>query len=208
MEVGNDQPGDGTANPSSQRGPDGAGVMEEGESRGARAAMAAARSGKRPSLQKVFRGDYLNLAANESIVKLLSRQGDNLVLFADVIMKVSKQCRMSKRILIITDSALYILGADIFLLKRRIPLHSISELCLSELNDNFFAVIVPAEFDCLLASTRKTEIVTVLVEATKKLIPDGLPVTFSNRFEYSVDPETTRLVQFEKVNGGVSTTIS
>lgn len=184
-----------TGTPGGRPGGQGAGVVTP----------AAHRS--RSPLQKAFRGDYLNLAANESVVKVLSRHGDQMVLFADVIMKVSKQCRMSKRILIITDSAMYILGVDVFLLKRRIPLRSVSELCLSELNDNFFAIIIPAESDCLLASTRKTEIVTVLVEATKKLVPDGLTVTFSNRFEYSVDPETTRQVQFERVDGGVSTAI-
>jgi len=41
-------------------------------------------------------------------------------------------------------------------------------LALSELQDDFLGVMVPEESDMLLVSTRKTEIVTVLVEATKK----------------------------------------
>lgn len=63
-------------------------------------------------------------------------------------------------------------------------MQAIGRLCLSELSDNFFAVSIPTEYDCLMASTRKSEIVTVLVEAVKQLLnssEEGLQVDFCNR---------------------------
>lgn len=88
---------------------------------------------------------------------------------------------MKRRILLITDFAIYIVDPETNALKRRIALAAVEKLCLSELSDNFFAIIVPSEYDCLVASTRKTEIVTVLVEATKSRSNYELEVVFSNR---------------------------
>ncbi|PKI63461.1 hypothetical protein CRG98_016128 [Punica granatum] len=90
-------------------------------------------------------------------------------------------------------------------LKRRIALAAVEKMCLSELSDNFFAIIVPTEYDLLMASTRKTEIVTVLVEATKS--DYELEVNFSKRFEYNAAAELVKEVQFEEVEGGVKTRI-
>lgn len=87
---------------------------------------------------------------------------------------------MKRRILLVTDLAIYIVDPEANALKRRIAMDAVYKLCLSELSDNFFSIIVPSEYDLLMASTRKTEIVTVLVEATKS-ISDGLDVAFSNR---------------------------
>lgn len=81
----------------------------------------------------------------------------------------------------ITGSAIYLVDPDADVLKRRIMLASIDKICLSKLSDNFFAVIVPSEYDCLMASTRKTEIVTVLVEASKIRSEYEIGVVFSNR---------------------------
>ena len=63
----------------------------------------------------------------------------------------------------------------------------IDKVSLSELSDNFLAVRVPSEYDCLMASTRKSEIVTVLVGAVKQLTISNSPgkelqVKSSNRY--------------------------
>ncbi|GBG84878.1 hypothetical protein CBR_g39340 [Chara braunii] len=162
-------------------------------------------------MDKVFKADHLGLAGNPVILKLLSKQGDKLVLFTDTVIKVDRNAKLWKRILLITDQAFYVLDVHTYKLKRRIGLQHIQMLCLSELNDNFFAVIVPSEYDYLLASARKTEIMAILVEASKKLQATGgtaIPVQFSNRFEYTVDSENVRVVTFEDTDGGVCTKIS
>lgn len=88
---------------------------------------------------------------------------------------------MKRYILLITDFAMYIVDPEVDALKRRIALAAVEKIFLSELNDNFFALIIPTEYDLLMASTRKTEIVTVLVEATKNASDFELEVVFSNR---------------------------
>lgn len=88
---------------------------------------------------------------------------------------------MKRRILLVTDFAIYIVDPESGALKRRIALATVEKLCLSELSDNFLAIIIPTEYDLLMASTRKTEIVTILVDATKSQSDYELDVLFSNR---------------------------
>ncbi|XP_027103621.1 uncharacterized protein LOC113761512 isoform X2 [Coffea eugenioides] len=92
-------------------------------------------------------------------------------------------------------------------LKRRIALAAVEKLSLSELGDNFFAIIIPTEYDILMASTRKAEIVNALVEATKSASDYELDVLHSNRFEYNAAADLVKVVQFEEVEGGVKTRI-
>lgn len=89
---------------------------------------------------------------------------------------------MKRQILIITDHSIYIVDPETHALKRRVPLAAVEKLCLSELSDNFFAVIVPTEYDLLMATTRKTEIVKVLVESMKTTSNYELEVHVSNRY--------------------------
>jgi len=107
--------------------------------------------------------------------------GDAQILFVDRVLKFTGSGKMKRRILLITDCAIYIVDPESGALKRRIALATVDKFCLSELSDNFFAIIIPTEYDCLMASTRKTEIVTVLVEATKSTPDYELDVLFSNR---------------------------
>eukprot|EP00252_Welwitschia_mirabilis_P020681 TRINITY_DN5111_c0_g1_i2.p1 TRINITY_DN5111_c0_g1~~TRINITY_DN5111_c0_g1_i2.p1 ORF type:complete len:162 (+),score=24.58 TRINITY_DN5111_c0_g1_i2:172-657(+) len=137
---------------------------------------------RRASMYRKQRGDYLQISNNESILKLLNKQGDRHVLFADNVVKVSRSGKVKKQILLITDIAVYMLDPHWGNLSRRIALQAIEKVCLSELNDNFFALIVPSEYDSLLASTRKTEIVTVLDEATKKISDTPLEIVFANMY--------------------------
>ncbi|KAG6537356.1 hypothetical protein ZIOFF_002445 [Zingiber officinale] len=106
--------------------------------------------------------------------------GDRTVLFADKVIKVTGSGKMKKQIMLITDFAIYLVDSDADALKRRIALAAVEKICSSKFSDNFFALIIPTEYDCLMASTRKTEIVNVLIEATKGATEE-LEVVFSNR---------------------------
>jgi len=88
---------------------------------------------------------------------------------------------MKSRILLITDFAIYIVDPELDSLKRRIALAAVDKLCLSKLHDNFLAVIVPSEYDLLIASARKMEIVIAFNEATMKSSDYELEVVSSNR---------------------------
>lgn len=161
---------------------------------------------RKASLHRDYKGDYLDVASQPYLMKILQKQGDKQVLFADKILKFTGSGKMKRRILLITDFAIYLVDPETDALKRRIALAAVEKMCLSELSDNFFAIIIPSEYDLLMASMRKTEIVTVLVEATKGA-SEELEVAFSNSFEYHAAAELVKEVVFEEVEGGVKTRI-
>ncbi|KAM0938437.1 putative class I myosin tail domain-containing protein [Dioscorea sansibarensis] len=163
---------------------------------------------RRASLHRDCKGDYLDVPSDPYLTRILSKQGDDKVLFADKVLKFTGSGKMKRRILLITDFAIYIIDPDSDLLKRRIALAAVDKLCLSKLSDNFFAIIVPSEYDCLMAGTRKTEIVSVLVDATKSTSEYELEVAFSNRFEYHAAADSVKEVEFVEDEGGIRTRIS
>nr|GEU73761.1 myosin IB heavy chain-like [Tanacetum cinerariifolium] len=128
-------------------------------------------------------------------------------MFSDKVLKFTGSGKMKNRILIITHFAIYLVDPETHSLKRRIALAAVEKLCLSELSDNFFAVIVPTEYDLLLATTRKTEIVTVLVESMKTTSNYELELHLSNSFEYHAASDIIKEIQFEEAKGGVKTKI-
>jgi hypothetical protein len=156
-------------------------------------------------VQRFFSADYIDVPANAQILKLLSKQGDRQVLFADNVMKLNRSAKLVRRVLIITEVAMYILDSDFYRMRHRFALQAIKKLSLSESNDYFVAVHVPSEYDCLMASPRKQEIVTVLAEAAKSATAsdDAIEVNLSKSFEYNMDAEHVREVHLEEVEGGV-----
>lgn len=162
---------------------------------------------RKTSFHREYKGDYIDVPSIPYLMKILQKQGDSQVLFADKVLKFTGSGKIKRRILLITDFAIYIVDPETDALKRRIALAAVEKMCLSELSDNFFAIIIPTEYDLLMASTRKTEIVTVLVEATKSASNYELEVAFSNRFEYHAGADYVKEVQFEEVEGGVKTKI-
>ncbi|KAJ8536845.1 hypothetical protein K7X08_035246 [Anisodus acutangulus] len=163
---------------------------------------------RKASIHRDYLGDYVNVPSRPYLMKILEKQGDKKVLFADTVLKFTSTGKMKRRILLVTDFAIYIVDPENGALKRRIALAAVEKLYLSELSDNFFAIIIPTEYDLLMASTRKTEIVTILVDATKSQSDYELDVLFSNRFEYNATSELVKEVQFEQVEAGVKTRIS
>lgn len=57
--------------------------------------------------------------------------GDKQVLFADNVMKVNRKAKLVRRVIIITDAALYILDPTFYRLKHRYALQASSSLSLS-----------------------------------------------------------------------------
>jgi hypothetical protein len=67
---------------------------------------------------------------------------------------------------------------------------------------------VPTEYDCLMASTRKKEIVDIIIKAIKSNSEYQPQVASSNRFEYHAAAEVIKEVEFEEAEGGVKTRIT
>ena len=53
---------------------------------------------------------------------------------------------------------------------------------MSKLPDNFFCVCVPSEYDYLLVSNKKTEIVTLLMQYHEAATKNKLNVIFGNKY--------------------------
>lgn len=153
------------------------------------------------------KGDYLDVPSRPFLIKIIQKQGDKKVFFADRVLKFTGSGKMKRHILLVTEFAIYIVDPETDALKRRIALTAVKSICLSELSDNFFAIIIPYEYDLLMATTRKLEIVNVLVEATKSTSGYELEVNFSNSFEYHAAADLTKEIHFEEVEGGVKTRI-
>lgn len=151
-------------------------------------------------------GDYIGVDSDPYISKILSRQGDKTVLFADRVLKFTGSGKMKRRILLITDFAIYLFDPEADALKRRIALAAVDKLCVSDLSDHFFAITIPTEYDLLMASTRKNEILSVLAEATRST-SEELGVVCSNRFEYNAGADVVKVIEFEEVDGGIKTRI-
>ncbi|KAJ3704099.1 hypothetical protein LUZ61_007804 [Rhynchospora tenuis] len=164
---------------------------------------------RRASIEKDCGGDYIGVDSDKNLSKILSKQGDNKVLFADYILKLTGSGKMKKRILIITDFAVYLVDPDSDSLKRRIALAAIDSICMSNFGDNFFAIIAPSEYDCLMASCRKNEISDALLEATKTASAGyQIEVIISNKFEYHAADDLVKQIICEEIDGFVKTRIT
>ncbi|OIW14484.1 hypothetical protein TanjilG_19900 [Lupinus angustifolius] len=149
------------------------------------------------------KGDHINVLSHPYVMKIMNKQGDQLVLFADKVLKFTGSGKIKCRILLITDFAIYVVDPDTGSLKRRIALAALDKICVSELNDNFFTIIIPTEYDLLMASTRKNEI----LYAVKTASDYELEVVSSNRFEFNAASDLVKEIEFEEVEGGVKTRI-
>lgn len=161
---------------------------------------------RRSSASKVHVGDHLNLQANAVVGKMLNKFNDGKILFSDLLIKVNKRNKMQERILVITETTVYNIEPHSYKMKRRIPLKGIGQISISKLPDNFFIFHVPNEYDYLLVSCKKTEIITTITDARQKS-KDPVAVVVNNVLEYRLDQDIVREVHFTRVDGGVSTQI-
>ena len=84
----------------------------------------------------------------------------------------------------------------------------LGSISLSKLPDNFFCIHVPSEYDYLLVSNKKTEIITKLVDSfPKNTSGKQLSVNFANSYDYRIDTDVYREILFTNVEGGISTQI-
>jgi hypothetical protein len=109
---------------------------------------------RKSSAVKMFLGDYLSLATNQAILKIMSKNGtvtheklvaynivfditnvgDTGIVFSDIIIKINKRNKMQERILLIT-SMFYIINYNIFSHLNKINRFTISILMATRLNE-------------------------------------------------------------------------
>lgn len=90
-------------------------------------------------------------------------------MFSDEITKINRKDSPQRRVILITDKAVYNVLPGTFKCKRRILLDRLEEITVSQVSDEF-VVHVPSEYDYRYSSARKQEIVTVISDERKKLL--------------------------------------
>jgi len=138
---------------------------------------------------------------------MLAKNGEKKVLFSDFMAKVNRRNKLQKRILLISDRSIYNLDPSTKKTKRRIALGDLGHISLSKLKDNFMVLHVPVDYDYLILSAKKIEIVEVLKEAYQMAAGRDLQIVFENVIEYRVDHGTVREIRCVKIDGGVSSSI-
>lgn len=101
---------------------------------------------------------------NILILVLIHTKGDKHVLFSGVVAKYNKNYKRQDRVLLITERAVYNLDPNGYMINRRIPLRRVKGIMVSPLTDGYFIMNIPDEYDYLLESNKKTEILKVLTE--------------------------------------------
>ena len=160
---------------------------------------------RRSSDLKTFVSDRLNLQENPKIALMIAKNGENSIMFSDVVNKVNRRGKTKDLWMMITDGAVYLLEPHSGKLQHRTPLANISHISASQLPDNFFIIHVPSEQDRLFVSGRKTEVVTVLRIAYFDSQKQELNIALQNIIDYRVDRDQVRRVVFYQGEDGVYT---
>lgn len=152
---------------------------------------------KRISLKREYIGDYIGYMDNPALRSLLDKK--ERVIFADDVNKYDRRFKGQKRTLLLTATDLYLIalekakdgpnkGKIVHVLKRRLPLTSISAISLSTLCDDFFIIHVPSEYDNVFESVFKTELISLIKEKFQ-LSGRDIPINFTDSIDFTVKKE-------------------
>ena len=135
-----------------------------------------------------------------------------VVLFSEEVLKINRRGEAVPRVMLVASNAVYLLNAETHRAHRKLPLRSLGALRMSELSDNFLAIVNPDEYDCLLVCARKIEAVMAMCDARRALgggssAGGELPVELSLRFEYRAGANMTKIVAFTRLDDGEVDTI-
>lgn len=157
------------------------------------------------SLWRPFKGDYIGAKRSGLAKSLKSQYGEKKVIFAAKVTKMNPKFKMQKRVLIITDGALYNVGGVMNnKVLRRIPLDSVESLSMSTLADSFIVINVRGEHAYVYNTAYRTEIATILAEAIKDKTANFPPVHFLDSVEYLRDKGKSGTIKFEKSDKATS----
>ena len=90
--------------------------------------------------------------------------------------------------------------------ERKIPLETIASISISELQDDIVVMHIPAEWDAVLETVFKTELLTLMAEKYKAVARKNLQINFGNQLIYkfiniTVNLPNPTLVRIRKIVG-------
>ncbi|XP_075763783.1 unconventional myosin-Ie-like isoform X1 [Pelodiscus sinensis] len=175
---------------------------------------------RRNSINRNFVGDYIGLESRPELRRFVGRR--ERVDFADTVTKYDRRFKTVKRDLILTPRFLYLIGREKVrqgpekgmikeVLKRQVELERIQLVSLSTLQDDFLILHEP-QYDSVLESVFKTELLSLLCKRYQERVCQPLPVKFSNQLEFKVKKDGwgpwgaagSRQIQFQICQGDVA----
>merc|ERR1712137_1457972 len=135
---------------------------------------------RRLSFERSYTSDYINYRENYELKRIVEGFGKEKVHFADNATKYDRRSRRQRRILLMSNAAVYIISIEknkdkdklarqkkpfLYTLKRRLAPSSISSIVVSTKADNFMQFVVPSEqYDTVLECRRKTEFLSCMIK--------------------------------------------
>ena len=143
---------------------------------------------RRASLDRAYRSDYINFKENNTLIGLVERYGNEGIEFGDNIFTYDHNFQSHRRIILITNEAVYLLGIvpklppvpkgqkkkknepinpDLiqgwyYGLYRRLAYTDITSISLSKLADDYVIFHVRDQHDTLIKCSKKTEMLCIL----------------------------------------------
>ncbi|CAI5798512.1 unconventional myosin-Ie-like isoform X1 [Podarcis lilfordi] len=175
---------------------------------------------RRNSINRNFVGDYIGLETHPELRRFVGRR--ERVDFADTVVKYDRRFKTVKRDLILTPKFLYLIGREKVkqgpdkgaireVLKRQIEVERVQSVSLSTLQDDFIIIHEP-QYDSVLESVFKTELLSLLYKRYEERTQKQLPVKFSNQLEFKVKKDGwgpwgaagSRQIQFQICQGDLT----
>ncbi|XP_062897777.1 myosin IEb [Mobula hypostoma] len=175
---------------------------------------------RRNSINRNFVGDYIGMDSRPELRQFMGRR--ERIDFAHTVLKYNRRFKSVKQDLILTPHSLYLVGREKVkqglekgtikeVLKRKIEIPKIQSVSLSTLQDDFF-IVHEAQYDSVLQSIFKTELLSLLWKRYQERAQRDLPLKFSNLLEFKVKKEGwgpwaaagTRQIQFRVGQGDVA----
>jgi hypothetical protein len=161
---------------------------------------------KRISLRRDYIGDYIGYLDNAALRTLM---GKNMqVLFADNIIKYDRRFNAQPRTLLMTSKQVNIIalekmkegpnkGKDMHIFKRQINITAITGITVSTMCDDYVVLHVPSDYDSVIETVFKTELVILLIEKAEE-VGHNIRLDFSDTITYQIKKGKKAKITFIK----------
>lgn len=153
---------------------------------------------RRTSLTMNFQKYYLSPQIRTNLQTMISGNspGENDILFGDTMFKINRRNQKQKRIILLTNGAVYVLQVSTQAIARRIALSTIERISVSKRGDHWMVIHVFSQHDLVMMCPRKTEFLI----AAKKANPN-LKIRCTNRIQYDLKTRDIMFILFGNYGG-------
>jgi len=130
----------------------------------------------------------------------MAKNGDNKVMFADMVQKLNRKNKVQTRAFLLTEKGVYNLGdgqKGHYKFKRRIDLMKIAKVSVSHFADNVFVLHVAGEYDYVYLAERKTELLTALAMEYQLVTGKPIQMEFTNTISYMTKNRKEHHIEFK-----------